>query len=215
MVKVLFFVFASKGLTTICLLIIYLKKDRFSGDRNRFIKNQVEGDFRMRLFIAINFDSAVKDSLIDLQEDLRQAGVSGRWTVPENLHMTAAFIGEYGDPDEVLEVMEGIPFAPFTMTLRGVQRVRDMYFVRTGECRELKDYVRRLRKALSDRGIPFDRKKFSPHITLARRVSIRGEGLYNDIEVPDLEMEVDGISLMRSDRGKHGMIYTELGRVTI
>lgn len=169
----------------------------------------------MRLFIAINFDSAVKDSLIDLQEDLRQAGVSGRWTVPENLHMTAAFIGDYGDPDEVLEVMEGIPFAPFTMTLRGVQRVRDMYFARTGECREMKDYVRRLRKALSDRGIPFDRKKFSPHITLARRVSIRGEGLYNDIEVPDLEMEVDGISLMRSDRGKHGMIYTELGRVTI
>ena len=167
----------------------------------------------MRLFIAINFDSAVKDSLIDLQEDLRQAGVSGRWTVPENLHMTAAFIGDYGDPDEVLEVMDGIPFTPFTLTLSGVQRVRDMYFARTGDCRELKDYVRRLRKALSDRGIPFDRKKFSPHITLARKVSIRGEGLYTDVAVPELEMEVDYISLMRSDRGKHGMIYTELGRV--
>ena len=28
--------------------------------------------------------------------------------------------------------------------------------------------------------------------------------------VPEADMIVDRISLMRSDRGKHGMIYTEL-----
>ena len=167
----------------------------------------------MRLFIAINFDRAIKDSLTALQEDLGQAGLSGRWTNPDNLHMTLAFIGDYGNPDEVLEVMEDIPFAPFSMKLEGLQHFRDMYFARLGDCKELKDYVRRLRKALSDRGIPFDRKKFSPHITLARRVSIRGGSLHSEVRVPFAEIDTDHISLMRSDRGKHGMIYTELGRV--
>jgi len=30
---------------------------------------------------------------------------------------------------------------------------------------------------------------------------------------PEGEMEVAYVSLMRSDRGKHGMIYTEIGRI--
>ena len=65
--------------------------------------------------------------------------------------------------------------------------------------------------SLSDAGIPFDRKRFSPHITVIRRASYGGKDKYPAVEIPAAGMTVERISLMRSDRGKHGMIYTELG----
>ena len=168
----------------------------------------------MRLFAAINFDRNVLQAITDLQESLKQAGVRGRYAPPENLHMTLAFIGEYNDPDDILEIMEQIPFSSFSIKVKGLQHFRDMYFARVEECKELSDYVRRLRRAFSDRGIPFDRKKFSPHITLARRVSFKGDHPDGYMKMPNIRIDVNHISLMRSDRGKHGMIYTEMGRVT-
>ena len=58
--------------------------------------------------------------------------------------------------------------------------------------------------------IPFDRKHLSPHITLLRKASFdRMPG----ITVPSASMTADAVSLMRSERGKSGMIYTELGSV--
>ena len=78
---------------------------------------------------------------------------------------------------------------------------------------ELENYVRRLRKALSDHGIPFDRKKFSPHITLIRKVSFRNGSLELPESLSKLPVGINKVSLMRSERGKKGMIYTELESV--
>ena len=72
-------------------------------------------------------------------------------------------------------------------------------------------YVKRLRRSLSDHAIPFDEKRFNPHITLVRKASF-DKGL-PAVSVSQKEMLVERISLMRSDRGKHGMIYTEVGCV--
>ena len=76
---------------------------------------------------------------------------------------------------------------------------------------ELKAVVRALRHYLSDAEIPYDRKKFSPHITLIRKAVCR-KGMPG-ISIPHKSMMVNKIILYRSDRGKHGMIYTELGSV--
>ena len=60
----------------------------------------------MRLFIAIRFDEKILDALTDFQDDLRAQGVTRNYTKRENLHITLAFIGDYGDPEDVLEAME-------------------------------------------------------------------------------------------------------------
>ena len=65
--------------------------------------------------------------------------------------------------------------------------------------------------AFADAEIPYDRKKFSPHITLIRKAVCR-KGMPG-ISIPHKSMTVNKITLYRSDRGKHGMIYTELGSV--
>ena len=162
----------------------------------------------MRLFIAIQLDDDVKDALTVMQASLRARRVGGNYTRLENLHLTLAFIGEYGDPDYVLDVLKSVPFAPFPLRLEGFGCFGDLYWCGLARQDALDAYVRRLRRALAEAGIPFDRKRFSPHITLLRRAS--AERL-PALAVPNASMTARRVSLMRSERGKNGMLYTELG----
>ncbi|MBQ9015386.1 MAG: RNA 2',3'-cyclic phosphodiesterase [Firmicutes bacterium] len=166
----------------------------------------------MRLFIAIQLNPDIRDALTDLQSRMQRLGVRGNYTRPENLHLTLAFIGEYGDPDHVLEVLDQIRFEPFRLRLKGIGSFRSLWWAGTEECPELNALVRRIRRGLSEAGIPFDRKKFSPHITLVRKPVSRDGSIPREVleHAPAADMMADHISLMRSDRGRKGMIYTEL-----
>ena len=167
----------------------------------------------MRLFIAVELSDPMKDALVQLQTDMRRRGVRGSFTPRGNLHLTLAFIGEFADPDAVLDAMESVPFSPFPLRLEGIGRFGDLWWAGLSGSEALTSYVRRLRHALAEAGIPFDRKRFTPHITLVRRAIWDERSGLPAGSVPEASMEVGGISLMRSDRGKNGMIYTELGCV--
>ena len=164
----------------------------------------------MRLFIAIQLSDGIRNSLSAVQTYLRDHGVRGNYTKIENLHLTLAFIGEYPDPDSVLEVIRSVPFAPFPMRIEGFGSFGDLYWCGIGENDVLLSYVKRLRRALAGNGIPFDRKKFSPHITLIRKAEYDRRGDFPGAAIPDVSMQVSGVSLMRSDRTKGGMVYTEV-----
>ena len=166
----------------------------------------------MRLFIAIQFDREMKAALTAAQEAFRRQGVRGNYTPEENLHLTLAFIGEYSDSDRVLEVLdEACAGEAIRLTLDGIGAFGDLWWAGIAENAELKALVRRLRRALADAGIPYDRKKFSPHVTLVRR-AVCGRGFSAEaVRVTRTSMRADRVSLMCSTRGKHGMIYTELG----
>lgn len=180
----------------------------------------------MRLFIAIQLNEEMKDALTRLQKQLQRQGVRGNFTRRENLHLTLAFIGEYPDPYDVKDVMERIDFEPFDISLDGMGSFGSLWWMglsssseSDADSDELKTLAKHLRRALADAGIPFDRKKFSPHITLVRKPAIRNgfeagarAAIPEEVlaDLPRASMLVDHISLMRSERGKHGMIYTEL-----
>lgn len=155
----------------------------------------------MRLFIAIALSEEMRRALGDVQRQMKARGVVGNYTPNENMHLTLAFIGEYPDPDDVPLP----PVKPFEIRLDGFGCFGELWWAGLEQCPPLQKYVQALRHALSEEGIPFDRKRFSPHITLLRR----GVGV-NAVRVPKAGMTVDHVSLMRSDRGKRGMIYTEL-----
>jgi 2'-5' RNA ligase len=167
----------------------------------------------MRLFIAICFDENMLDSLTEIQDDLMRCGVKGNYTPRENLHMTLAFIGENDDPEQIVEVMQKVPLRTFSVKLNGFRPFKDMFFADFEENENLRDYVKRLRKALLDEEISFDRKKFLPHVTLIRRAECtKGKALLPEFQESEA-MRVNGISLMKSERGRHGMVYTEIGYV--
>ena len=165
----------------------------------------------MRLFIAVELNTEMKAALTGVQAALRRRGMRGGFTPAENLHLTLAFIGDYPDPDTVLEVMDTVSFSPFPLRLEGMGRFGDLWWAGLSACGGLDGCVRRLRRALAEADIPFDRKRFTPHITLVRRAVWDGRGGLPAAPVPDAGMEVSRITLMRSDRGKSGMIYTPLG----
>ena len=164
----------------------------------------------MRLFIAIQLSDSIRDSLSAVQMYLRDHGIRGNYTKPENLHLTLAFIGEYSDTDLALEVIRSVPFEPFQMRIEGFGSFGDLYWCGIGENGKLLSYVKRLRRALAENGIPFDRKKFSPHITLIRKAEYDRRRGFPGVAIPDVSMYVTGASLMRSDRTKSGMVYTEV-----
>ena len=163
----------------------------------------------MRLFIAINLSDAMKDSLSAVQDEMYARGVRGNFTPTENMHLTLAFIGEYPDKEHMSEVLSSVTFSSFTISLSGLGCFRDLWWAGMEESAPLAAVVRRIRRVLAENGIPFDRKRFSPHITLIRKAS----GTMPGVQIEKVSMPVERISLMRSDRGKHGMIYTEVGEI--
>ena len=167
----------------------------------------------MRLFIAIQLSEEMKQLVGDVQNAYRRSGVQGNYTPKENLHLTLAFIGEYGDPDEVLEAMERVSFAPFAIRMDRLGCFGDLQWAGIGENAKLEALVRKLRHALSDAGIPYDKKRFKAHITYLRQAKFPDGKRIMPAEIEPAGMQVTAVSLMRSTRGKNGMIYTELGTV--
>ena len=160
----------------------------------------------MRLFLAIVPDNRIKDELYMVQKRLQIQGVKGNYTTRENMHLTLAFIGEYNDPGYVSDVISNIDLEPVRLVVDGFGSFRDVFWIGVKDDKGLETNVKRIRRALSDNGIPFDRKKFMPHMTIARKIEYNKD-FPTDAPFP-AAMDVEYIALMRSDRGKNGMIYT-------
>ena len=78
----------------------------------------------MRIFIALQFEESFRQALLDVQSTLKNCGIKGNYTKPENLHLTMAFIGEYGNPQNILDALGDIEFAPFELFLNGIGRFK-------------------------------------------------------------------------------------------
>ncbi len=168
----------------------------------------------MRLFIAVPMEGEIKNALRGVQNELRRRGVEGNYTRPENLHLTLAFIGEYPEPDAVLDAMQALRFEPFTLRLRGMGAFGELWWAGLEESDQLTALARRLRRLLAENAIPFDRKAFRAHLTLIRKPSYQSDPHIETLAVPGAEMRVGRVCLMLSTRGKSGMIYTELGSIS-
>lgn len=166
----------------------------------------------MRLFAAVLPDDEMRAALSVLQQSLKEQNVTGRYIDPEQLHVTLAFIGEYGSPQKVADALEEIVFEPFVIRAGGLAMFHDIC-VCTIEGEGLARLSAAVRRTLAAHDIPFDRKKFTAHVTLIRRAAFRKDNAYPEMEVPGYEMTVSGFSLMRSDRTKKGMSYTEVADI--
>ena len=171
------------------------------------------------MFIAIQLNDDMKDVLQAMQDYMRSRGVKGNYTKRENLHLTLAFIGEFDDPGVVLEAIGRAKLRPFEIALSGTGSFRSLWWAGIDGGMALQSFARRLRRELDAAGIPYDRKKFSPHITLIRKPECLGSDSEQEIlaelnNTKEVKMTVNHASLMRSYRGEHGMIYTEIKRLS-
>ena len=73
---------------------------------------------------------------------------------------------------------------------------------------KLKTYVKDLRAALAAEGIPVDKEKFVPHITLIRKFSAKKPYQFR---LPKAEMTVKKASLMKSEQKNGKVTYKAIG----
>ena len=164
----------------------------------------------MRLFVGLCLSEDFRSALSELQNRLRAAGVTGQYLDPSNLHMTLAFIGEW--PEDVTDTLPEVD-RPFSVSLTHLGFFPEAKVLWAGvePSEQLERLAGRARRNLADCGIPFDPKKFKPHITLLRKPSVPNGVIVSDLEIPEARMIVDEVCLYRSDRGKNGMVYTVIG----
>jgi 2'-5' RNA ligase len=163
----------------------------------------------MRIFIAIRFTEAFKEPIFDAQDALRDNGVRGNFTLPENLHLTLAFIGETDRVDDIKAAVKAVNFEPFEIKTGKLGcfngRSKIVWLGLDGE-KNLKTIAADLRKNLDERGIGYDQGRFQPHITLVRQPS----DMPLDIDIESASMTVKKISVMKSERISGKLVYTEL-----
>ena len=163
--------------------------------------------FTMRLFIAIRLSDGMQKALVSCMHDLKKQGVEGNYVPAQNLHMTLAFIGEYDDPGKVKEVIGKVPLPGFRLALDGQGNFGNILWAGVKGNQKLKAYVREVREALKENGIPFENDRFVPHITLIRKISAKKP---YQIHLPKAEMTVKRASLMKSETKNGKVVYREM-----
>ena len=146
---------------------------------------------------------------MDAQDGLKEYGVRGNYTQPENLHLTLAFIGETERVEEIKAAVDSVKFEPFVIRTGKMGcfngRSRVVWLGIEGEDK-VKAIAQQLRRNLDQRGIDYAKGKFSPHITLVRQPS----EMPLDIDVESESMTVSKIYVMKSERINGRLVYTAL-----
>lgn len=80
----------------------------------------------MRLFIAINFNTETRGKLQALCDDLRKVSSRGRYSLPENLHLTLAFLGECDavQTTAIKSAVDAVTFDPFDLQIDRIGRFK-------------------------------------------------------------------------------------------
>lgn len=122
-----------------------------------------------RLFVAITPPSDVIDALGDLQTGVRGA----RWLPDENFHLTLAFIGEVDRHglEEAASALAAVAAPAFDLKLSGCGYFGDRkpraLWAGAAPAAALLHLQSKVDVALRRAGLVEDRRKFTPHVTLA------------------------------------------------
>jgi 2'-5' RNA ligase len=124
-----------------------------------------------RLFVALPIPDAVVDDLVAMQ-----GGVPGaHWVPAENFHLTLCFLGEVHGAHrrDVEDVLETVDAPAFELTLGGIDAFADKgrpraLYVAAQKCEALDHLQVKVANALRGAGVALERRRFQPHVTLAR-----------------------------------------------
>jgi 2'-5' RNA ligase len=164
----------------------------------------------MRLFIAINFNGETKPHLLTLRDELKSNAQSGRFSPPENLHLTLAFIGEVNPKkvEKIKDILETVEFTPFDVAIDrlGTFSRGTLWWAGLREDKPLLDLQYEVIFKLAHCGFEMDGREYHPHITLGREVvtSMRPRSIEPFGET------VHSIELMKSERIGGRMVYTAI-----
>jgi len=164
----------------------------------------------VRLFVAVNFAERTRARLLALRDELESRSARGNFSLPENLHLTLAFLGGCDAEQDAMTraILGGMIFRPFDVTIDRIGRFRrdggDLWWAGVAESKALAEVQRTITNQLASAGMLADRRKFSPHVTLGREV------VTNAMPWPigAFSETVSRLDLMKSERIGGRLTYT-------
>ena len=166
----------------------------------------------MRLFIAINFNPDTRARLLALRDELRSRSERGNFSLPENLHLTLAFLGECDAKQTAAakSAMDAVSFKPFDVHIERVGRFKrnggDIWWAGLRGSKPLMDLQRELTERLIGAGFALEKREYKPHVTLGREVVTDAAPW----QIEPFGETVSGIDLMKSERIAGKLTYTAI-----
>jgi 2'-5' RNA ligase len=168
----------------------------------------------IRLFVAIGLPHA---TCVDLAMMCGGGMPGARWVPMENYHITLRFIGEVSEPqaDDIDSALASLSVKPFDLQIKGCgvfgqDQPRALWAgIEPNEA--LTNLQKKIERVFQQIGLAPDKRKFAPHITLARlrnadplkvQQFIQDHSLY---KAPPIA--IDSFGLYSSDLSHSGSIY--------
>jgi 2'-5' RNA ligase len=135
----------------------------------------------MRLFVALEIPSTVRENLAILLESLRAVSPQTRWVSTANLHVTLKFIGDVPEAKlaAIRSALAGIHSdRPVLLDFRGLgffpnEEHPRVFWAGIEASANLKTLAADIDTSMETFGIPREQRPFSPHLTLARFEPLR------------------------------------------
>ena len=188
----------------------------------------------IRSFIAIELPDELKSELTRLEARLKsdkQPWV--KWVNPHSIHLTLKFLGNIAvdRTGEITMAMENAVqgISPFHLEVKelgvfpNLRRVQVAWVGISGEVDKLSQLQKRIETNLTPLGFTPETRAFTPHLTLARLRDQAplderqrfGQLIANAKFDTACTIEVDAISLMRSQLTREGAIYSQISSVKL
>jgi len=179
----------------------------------------------MRVFIAIELSSSVKEEMARIQERLKGTRDKIKWVDPSLIHLTLKFLGEIneGELEKVVEATKRVAskFSPFNLEVKGTGAFPSSLSPRViwigvneGE-NVVEDLAREIEQKLNKEGFATEKKKWTPHLTLGRVKLLQDGGklakiIQGEKDAQVGRVRVETLSVVKSRLTPKGPIYTTL-----
>jgi 2'-5' RNA ligase len=175
----------------------------------------------MRVFIAIDVPTEIRNRLAALQEKIRTSTTAARWVAPESIHVTLKFIGEMPEKrrEDIDQALRGLTWKHIRVSVRGIgffPGARSPRVFWAGlEATSMEGLAKEIDLRLERAGFDRERRAFRAHLTLARaknshldRAMITAAAPYTDTDFGTFS--ADRIYLFESTLKAGGSVYTKL-----
>jgi 2'-5' RNA ligase len=179
---------------------------------------------KFRAFIAGDFDEKTKVKLKQLQDNIKSYLINTKWVKPDYFHITFKFLGDI--PKDKISHISGCikkiceEIQPVEIIIRkaGIFPYRGnprVLWVGIDENIDLNFIYRRIQEEMNKCGFPFEKKPFSPHVTLGRfkqkpPTKETLDRALRDTEGFFLRTVLKTLSFMKSDLTLGGPVYTPI-----
>ena len=180
---------------------------------------------KIRTFIAIELNSAIKDELAQLQENLKDSAADVKWVKPQNIHLTLKFLGYVEEEkihkissllDYIASSYNSLEFSLFKVgCFPKIEYPKVVWVGIDKGCAVIEEIAKKLEEELQSLGFAKEKRSFSAHLTLGRVRSGKNRNTLVE-KIKALEFNSSAQSLLhelvlfKSSLTPQGSIYTKL-----